>query len=68
MIVKYNDNDTYSSPVPTNNGTIALNNGTVAKKMGTILPQIFAIPDPFFGGTNQPLHPFLPAKSTVLHY
>ena len=48
MIVKYNDNDSYSSPVPTNNGTIAIT-VPLPKKWVPFFLQIFAIPDPFFG-------------------
>ena len=61
MIVKDNDNDFYLLPVPPRNGAIG-------KKGNIVLRQIFAVPNSFFGMTNQPLHPFLPPKSTVLHY
>ena len=47
--LKYNDNDSYSSPVPPSNGTVLPNNGTVppyngtvAKKRDTILRSIFS--------------------------
>ena len=66
MIVKYNDNNSYSSPIPPSNGTVRPSKGTIAKKMGAVVRQIFAVPNPFFSMTNHPLHPFLEPKSTVL--
>ena len=61
MIVKYNGNDSYSSPVPPSNGT-------VVKKRGVVLCQISAVPKLFFGVIDHPLHSFLAPKSTVLQH
>ena len=61
MIAKYDDNDCYSSPVPPRNGT-------VAKKRGSVFRQISAVPNPFFGMTNRPLHPLIAPKSTALQH
>ena len=66
MIIKYKDNDSYSSPVAPNNSTVTLNNGRIAQKMCADVWQIFTIVHPLFGVTNRPLHPFLAPKSPVL--
>ena len=75
MIVKYKDNDSYSSPVALFNGTVAFFNGTVAlfngtveKKTGAVFLLILAISKPVFSVTHHPLHPFLAPKSTVVQH
>ena len=66
MIVQYNDNDSYLSPVAPNNDTIVFNNGTVARKVGAVVCQIFVVAHSLFNMSNYPLHSFLAPKSLVL--
>ena len=54
-VVKYNNNDSYSSPVALNNDTVAPNNGTIAKRTGVIVPKIFTVANPLFSVTNHSL-------------